>query len=560
MLGRTAQAGFAAAAGTVVLLAAVVVRAAPPAPSGGAAPTDTTSEANAVPGSAETDTGDIVETIDPHAGPEPATPTPRPAALPLQPPASLALPSEAPSVDRFELHGFARQSLELGLSKPVTSIETDGIEPLAYDRLSARTQLFLRARYSREGWFEANVSGVLSYSAFIQDSPQASSGFEGPSDRPTRGVLSPELYELSVGLFSKHFDLRIGQQRVAWGKSDFMSPNDVVNARDLRDPFTSEPELRHIPTFLLRAEADFGFARLEAMVAPVFTPDRYDVYGSNWAAIQPDAPGWARGLAGIARRSLDPTLQDSAQRVLAATSYPGSDFTAPVPGAHFSWSAGGVDLDYYYQYGFDGPSIELDPGFAASLDSIDFGTAGLQELQPWFAAIDAGKRPLRARYVRRHHLGMDVETTLGPFALRLDAAYDSQRVFFRSDMLGAVSPAFEGVIATEYQTGDKNKLLLLEVIYLRIIDPPAAPLLIYERDTLGIGGDLRWTLWRGLGVDLRALVGIKPSSSVLQPEVNVRLEPWVLSLGGLWLDGEAFSLGQHFHRNTEAYAKAKLLF
>ena len=46
----------------------------------------------------------------------------------------------------------------------------------------------------------------------------------------------------------------------------------------------------------------------------------------------------------------------------------------------------------------------------------------------------------------------------------------------------------------------------------------------------------------------------------MQPELNLKHQSWVVSLGGLWLDGEAYSLGRYFRRNIEAYAKVKLLF
>ena len=166
------------------------------------------------------------------------------------------------------------------------------------------------------------------------------------------------------------------------------------------------------------------------------------------------APSWARGLANLARRSIDPTLQESAQRLLMATRYPQSDLTEPVLGGRLSWSTGGVDVNHYYQFGFDGPLVRIDPAFAATLAGIDFSSAGLVALEPWLAAIDAGQQPVQASYVRRHHVGTDLATAFGPLVLRLDAAYQSKRVFFRRDLSGIVSPIVEGVLSVEYQTGD----------------------------------------------------------------------------------------------------------
>ena len=516
------------------------------------------------PNPAEADPPNVVETIEgnsPARAPQPEAPVaPRPAVS-----EPLAGSQRAPEnkvqepASRFELAGWARQALEVGLWKRSAGAG-DPAPDLPYNQLVARTQLFLRARYSRANWFEANVSGALSYSVFEQQPLPERGGFNGFNGQRTLGLLEPHLHELFVGFFSRRLDVRIGQQRLAWGNSDFASPNDVMNARDLRDPFLSEAELRYVPTFLLRADLDLGFASVQAVLEPVFTPDRYDVYGSNWAAIQPDAPRWASALVGIARGSIDPSLEQPAQRMLAATRYPASDFSQPVPGARFSWSAQGVDMSYYYQYGFDGPLVAIDPALSGTLSRPGAGPAGLSDLQPLFAAIDAGQEPLRVYYVRRHHVGLDVGTTLGQVALRVDAAYDSQRVFYRTDLNSALSPAFAGVVSVEYQTGHTDRQALLEALYFRIMNPPASRLLVYERDTLAVAANFRWPLWRWFGVGLRALAYPKPRSLVMQPELETKLGAWVISVGGLWLDGDAYSFGRHFQRNTEGYARVKVLF
>ncbi len=565
MMNCFARSSLVAAASVVVLLRISSAHGAPPeAQASAPAVSESTRSVVAPDDISEKGDGDLVETIDATAPPTAAAPSAPipivraiPSFLPTASPKAIPAP---PSPDRFELHGWARQSLEIGLAK--RSPQSRDADPTAvpYDQLTARSQLYMRARYSHAHWFEANISGVVSYSLFEQAPAHAATTFDGINGQGARGVLEPQLYELFAGFFSPRIDIRVGQQRVAWGSSELASPNDIVNARDLRDPILSETELQHIPTFMLRADLDLGFATVQGIAEPVYTPDRYDVYGSNWAAIQPDAPVWARGVSNLAQRSLDPTLQESAQRLFMATRYPKSDLTAPVLGAKVSWTAGGVDVNHYYQYGFDGPLTKIDPTFAVSVSSIDFNHAGLADLEPWLRAIDAGQQPLQVIYIRRHHIGTDIATTLGPVALSVDAAYESKRVFFRRDLQGAVSPTFQGVLSAEYQTGDKDKLAVLELMYLHLLDMPAAPLLIYARDTVALGGDVRWPLWRPLGFELRASAGVAPRSAILQPELNLKFERWVVSGGGLWLDGEAYSLGQHFRRNVEGYTKVKLLF
>jgi len=418
----------------------------------------------------------------------------------------------------------------------------------------------MQARYSRGNWFEADVSGQLAYALFEQGPAHESTPFNGFNGQSARGALEGQLRELFVGFFSSRLDVRIGQQRIAWGKGDFVSPNDVMNARDTRDPFVGETELLHLPTFAIRADLDLGIGTLEGVFSPVFTPDRFDVSGSNWAAIQPDAPTWVRGVANLIDRSTDASLRPTVQRLLSATNYPKSDFSEPVVGARWTWNLSRADVSYYYQYGFDGPLLEVDPALVTSLRSLDYSHAGLADLEPVLRAIDAGQAPIRLSYLRRHHVGMDASTTWGPLAFRVDTAFDSKRAFIRRDFLGTTSPTFQGLASIEYQTGDTDKDLLIEVIYQHLFDKQAIPVLIYARDTVGIAGDLRWPIWGPVTAELRALVGLRPESQLVQPQLNVKFGALVLSAGGLLLRGAQYSYGQYFQRNDEAYLKAKYSF
>jgi hypothetical protein len=495
---------------------------------------------------AESAEPDLVESIDGAPGPVAAA-------------ASRASPS-APDPDRFELRGWARLSTELGLGEAGPSEAARGPTAMSYDPLVLRNQLFARARYSHARWFEANLSGVLSYGIFERSPALASTTFTGFNGQSTRGELDTRLHELFLAFYFERVDLRIGQQRLAWGRADFISPNDVINARDARDPFLSEQELRATPTLLARADFDLGFGSLQAVFSPVFVPDRFDVYGSNWAALQPGAPAGLRGLVGLLDRSSDPSLQSTLQTLLQATGLPRADFTQPSAGAKFAWSAGGIDVSHYYHYGFDGPFLAIAPDLAMTLANTDFGRVGLADLQPFLRAIDDGRHPLQVTYVRRHHVGLDAGTTLGPVAVRLDAALQSTHVFFRRDLQGVKSPSLRGVLSVEYQTGEPDKALVLELLYQRVLSRMHAPLLFYDRDTLGVASILRWPLFRRFGGELRIVQGLQPVSTVLQPQLNAKFDALVLSLGSLWLQGARGSFGDYFRRNREVYLKAKYSF
>lgn len=547
---------IAHASARIVLAAALVVtgalaapaRAQPasaPAPDDGGDRVETIGDTTEPGRAGATPPGDLVETIA--GGPESAV-------------AVAAAPGPALTADRFEVHGWARQSIELPLRG--RGYLQDAPDPLAvpYDRLIGRTQLLAAGRYSRGRWFELAISGLLSYGLFEQGPSTPSEAFTGFNGRATRGSFEPELRELYLGLFWHRLDVRIGQQRVAWGKGDFISPNDVVNPRDARDPLVGEAELGHVPSPMVRADLDLGPVAVQGIFAPVFIPDTFDVYGSNWAGVQPDAPAGIRGFLALTNRTVDPSLHDLDQRLIQQTSLPSANFTTPSVGGRLSWSIHNLDVSHYYHYGYDGPLIALTPPFAASLQLIDFARAGLADLVPLYAALAGGYQPFTATYVRRHHAGIDAATTLGPFAVRLDAAYDSNRVLYRRDLVGATSPVVQAVASLEYQTGDADKLVLLEAMYMGILDDPGAPLLIYDRNTVGAAGLFRWKLFDPLTVELRAMAGIRPVTEVVRPQLDARWGALTVSVGGLYLNGETGSFGRYYRYNTEVYTRVKYAF
>lgn len=495
--------------------------------------------------------GDIVETIGD------AGATAAPAAS-----SSLAACAtyELTQPDRYEVHGWARQVLEVGLWREPQPSGEPARTVLPYDALVARTELFVRARYSHAKWFEASLSGALRYGFFEESPASPETTFNGWNGRATRGWLDARLREAFLGFFSRRIDVRAGQQRLAWGRGEFISPNDVLNATDGRDPFVSEPELRTLPTPLLRVDVDLDFAVLQGVVAPFYVTNRFDTFGSNWAGLQPDAPLPLRGLAGMLQSFGGTSSRDSLQALLAGSGAPPSDLSEPTAGARLSMTLGKLDLNLYYHWGFDGPLLVLDDRVRTALAATDFASASYSDLRGILDLLDRGGTPMRLTYVRRHHAGLDFATVMGPVALRADAAFQSNRVFFQRDLTGATSPALQAVVALEYQTGQMDKVLLIEAMYLRLFELPRNPLLIWEQDSVGVGALLRWPLWKRLKVEMRALIGIRPITQVLQPQLALDLDDWQIALGGLWLAGEAYSFGQYFHRNREIYAKLKGAF
>jgi hypothetical protein len=462
---------------------------------------------------------------------------------------------------RTKLSGWARDSLELyPYDKGLDRSHGEDVYNVPRDRIVNRTQLLVRARYQKGSFFEATVSGLLGVNIFIEGSGENKPLLQLNS-QGTSTLLDAKLMECYLGFYWGKFDLRIGQQRVAWGVADIASPNDIVNSRDLHDPFLAEQETLRIPTPMIRGSYFYETLTLDFLFSPVFVPDRVSLYGRNWSAIQPDSPPSYQGLFGLLGDKTDISIRDERNSALQQTKLPNRGADGLWGGARASLHLEAVDLNAYYQYGYDGtPYLWVDPTFAEVLSRTDFATAGLADFAPVLRSIDQGSYPLFSEYVRRHHVGFDLTAPLGPIILRVDAAYDSRRVFYRRDLTSIANPAFQGVVSAEYQTGDIDKVLLVEAVYLHIFQDYEGKLLIYERDSYGAGSVLRWPLFSVFHIDARLLIGVQPFWYLVQPAIAAHAKSWVIRAGALINGGEEGTFGWYYRHNATAYVQARYNF
>jgi len=492
--------------------------------------------------------GDVTESVAPES-------SGTSVALPPTAAVSTALP-DAP---RISLNGWARQSFDWTFNdEGYRSAAPDALS-LPRDKLVSRSQLLLRAGY-RQGEYEAALSGLLDTNLHEQGTADGRP-FTGFNGQRTDARVETNLREAYVGFGTGPFDVRVGQQRVAWGRSDVYAPNDVLNARDLRDPFLGDPELRYMPTPLLRASLSFDSFSLEGIVSPVFVPDRFELLGSNWGPLGLDTPASYRGFFNQLRNAVDPSVQSDLTQLLHQTKLPQPFMEATSAGLKLAATLFDIDVSAYYQYGYDGtPNVQTDDSFAYLLNHTDFSHSKFADLQPVLRALDAGLRPFRSEYVRRHHLGFDAATTLGPFVLRIDAAYESARVFYSADFSSFVSRAVLAVAGIEFQTGALDQILEVELVYVGVLDEPRAPLLGYARNTYAAALVARWPLFDVFSLNVRAVGGIAPRTYVLQPALRITLDSFALDLGALVLGGDVNSLGWISRRNTCAFVQARYAF
>jgi hypothetical protein len=490
-------------------------------------------------------------------------------------PAAPKTPAVRTKPDKFEFRGFTRLTAGVGLA-PVPPASEPGVpqEHVPYDRAFVESHLYLDLRYARGSWFQAVASGSLSFAAFDQVN-RPSSGAPTTAFDPQK--LDAILREAYVGFSVGRLDLRIGQQRIAWGNSDAYSPNDVLNGRDVRNPFLLDSEMLVLPTPAVRADIDLQVAILSLVLEPFVPSDRFDLYGTNWAVVQPDAPKAYRRLFGTLSQGLDRTEVASLQDTLTGGQLSGSNPANASIGGSLKMHVGSVDLSYYVLSGFDRqPAVSVDPAFQKQIESLDATqlNGGVFDalLNQTRASTKAVGGPILISYRRRNHVGMDAQTTAGPFVLRADLAYDSSKTFFSADTLNSVlRPAVQEVIGLEYQTGSLSKVIGVEVWAMQVLGPetryvpaldqgPSSTLLWYRDNNFGVAGLVRWSFFENGIVEVRSALNGGPIWYSARPEIGYQSPTFTIRGGFLTIGGEDGSFGGYYRRNNTAYITSRFSF
>ncbi len=451
-----------------------------------------------------------------------------------------------------------------------------------------RERLSLRAGVSLTDWLrfdsttigsnggptmKADRSGVYTLSDVFQD-------------------VSPavEFDEAYVDVFLPSVDLRIGKQKVAWGKLDRFQPNDLINPFNYSDPFLQEEAERKIGVPALQASyyvpASVGApaeSRLTAVWVPQYVPYRFplanctvqnhapDCNVERWfppAALPPPTftvPGDILGLP--SGQSLTVPLALRVQNI----SQPAWRFNNSGVGLRYSALLQDVDLALYYFHGFDPqPAFHLQAIATGSSDLRDL--MGQTVLSPVFKQIDSG--------------GADFAAAFDRFTLRGEGAFVAGRAFprdlsslvsdprqlkealveaFRQLQQGAGSaevalpPSFAVRNAVEWGIGGDwvyaGYMLLLQVNQTDVIRNDVA-LLIKNVETRLLA-DLRKQFFSDtLLTQLVALQAIESDYTMLRPSLRYRLTDHIAAdVGYLFIAGRSASLVGQYKHNEEAWVR-----
>jgi hypothetical protein len=443
------------------------------------------------------------------------------------------------------LSGWIRAALDVDMAHD----RADGPTDIPEDSLELRHRMLLRMKVNYGAKYHGSITALVDH-VVRERPPEGDDTFLLFNGQSASSELNTSIVEAYVGLSFWRMDIRGGMLRLAWGKSDYNSPNDVINPRDATNLLREELEILRLPVLALETTIDLRPMTVELVWQPLFRPDRLAYYGTDSAMIGPGAAAPVRGLVRFIQSQHDDTLTPMVQRVLMQTELPPSDPRSSSLGMRLGLQVHGVDFTLYYHYGWDvSPHVEIDPQVMGVLATVDWSTANLQTLAPLAQLIDSGVPLYSATFIRRHHVGADVVATLGSFSLRAELGLDERRLFYDSLFQAHIEPAVAAGVGFDYSKS-LYQSVSLDASYLFVGGGPEE-FLFYNRHYAAVGGMARWGILRGnLVGELRGMIGIAPFSYVLRPQVTYKItQSWWVTAGVVVLGGDSRSVGGLFDRN-----------
>mgnify|MGYP006294852947 CR=1 FL=1 len=370
----------------------------------------------------------------------------------------------------------------------------------------------------------------------------------GPDE--SRDDRDLEIEEAYLNWGQGPLQLRLGRQLVRWGKTDEISPVDVLNTQDTRLLTLFEREERKLPNWMLRARLFLEAATLEGVYIPFFREGKFDYFGTDWA--------FFRHMKQDVRDSdLPPDFKAYFADVGVDEAEPADTLSSGSAGGRISTTVQAVDIGLSYFYGFDPrPHVESFPVKNFSLG----GALDPEDLEQGPGGIVLTPEDIETEYRRSQMLGLEFETTAGDFGLRGETAYFDARTFLTDDLSSLERPSVFSVLGLDY-LGRQDWYANLQLLHQHIVNHRETMLYV-ERDNWGLAWELSREFFRGrteLGLD--GLYFLSDDSYSFNPWLSLELITALEMEIGLDVFGgsEDTLLGQ-YDRSDQAYVKLRYSF
>lgn len=481
-------------------------------------------------------------------GPATATSEPQPASsqsepsillFSADPTTHIAASETKPSLlpDSLELGGFVELKAALNTRRANSSQIPQ----------TFRNRIRLEGKWSPGATPEDMFQQVGDHDVFLLASVQ--SDYLRFKSNQTTSDSDLELFEAYMHWSRNPWEVRLGRQRIRWGKTDEVSPVDNLNPEDLREFLLPDREDRKIPNWMARVRYFSEKMTLEGVFIPFFEPSRFAYFGTDWSLLQ-----GIEDLVTAPTPAVSPHPLYQQPAVLEQT--PHRRFTNGDWGLRVSKTRGNMDMAASYLYAWQKlPHIQ---GFTPDAMEI-FERNGVLSQSSSFQAWNH-PAALAATFRRINIVGLELETTLAQFGLRGEAAYFDRKTLHTINLDSTEKPVLQYVLGVDYLSA--NEWYLNIQFGHQVIFQHDQDLLFWEKNDFSVNGEISRAFWRGnFETVFRYHYNLVDDAYLLRPFIVVRPDGnWEFTLGADLVEGPKSSILGRFRDNDRFYVNIKYIF
>jgi hypothetical protein len=361
--------------------------------------------------------------------------------------------------------------------------------------------------------------------------------------------LESNFWEGYLDLSFQNFDFRIGKQIVRWGKTDELSPLDIINPQEYEEFVLPKLNDRNIPIFLAKINYYLGKYNLEGVFIPFFKASHIPSFNSDWAAF-----GHLKETA--ANSNLSPSIKNLINSAEVNEDNPPRTFENCSFGLRVLRTIGKFDLGLSYLY---------TRNTLPTVDSVLFKGEGyrsissVDDLLGFFEGINPTSLNVTYQYRRMNVWGAEMETTWRNVGIRAELAYFNKMSFANRERSRVDKDFIHYVIGADYTWGEG---LYTNLQFSQQIVANYEGLFWQKKITNAFNGTIRKEFMQGFLIpELYFYWNTSDGDYYLNPFVTYKYSDNIsLIWGAYFLGGERDTLFGSFKDNDQIYFSAKFNF
>jgi len=229
-----------------------------------------------------------------------------------------------------------------------------------------------------------------------------------------------ELDEAYLDISLGSFDIRIGNQIFAWGRTDIINPTDNLNALNVSNLLIGESDERRLPVFAVKVDYYLNNTIFELALVPFYQDHEMALWGSDWALYRPGViTEYSGGYLPFSDALDDESMEtlDWVVRNYSSPNPPSYSLENLQGGIRISSKYKGWDFSVSYAYLFDKiPTLSFSDGM---YDAIENGT-----VESYVSSLPINEllESTSLEHKRYHVVGLDFATTWGSYGIRGEGA------------------------------------------------------------------------------------------------------------------------------------------